>query len=212
MGAERTFVGSLTDRQFLKGTLSRRRFIGTGAAIAGALLLPVESQAAPDNERRYRWDIVQDVPDIVPGGEASALASDKSKITLTGSGTFEAGNFGNDVTGGGTWKTFNEHGVVTGTGTYTVTTFVTFTEAPGTLPSDTKDLIGKIEDARAGLVVLGISYSDGKQGVLVYSCMLDGTPESVLEGITASKGFVDYWNSVIAGVTVFHVLPDKNEP
>jgi hypothetical protein len=45
--------------------------------------------AAPINEE-YRWDILKNVSDIVPGGEASALASDGSKITLTGSGTFRS--------------------------------------------------------------------------------------------------------------------------
>jgi hypothetical protein len=108
------------------------------------------------------------------------------------------------VTGGGTWKTFDSAGAPTGSGTYKVTAFVTFKVALGTI-SGVMDLIGNLADARAGLVVLRIAYSDGTEGELVYSCMLDNTPPSVLEGITASKGFTDYWNSVIAPVTVFHV-------
>ncbi len=83
--------------------------------------------------------------------------------------------------------------------------------APGT-PGALVDLIGDKADARAGLAVLRISYSDGSEGVLVVSCKLPvGTPDSVLEGITASKGFTDFWNRVapVDGVnanrTVFHV-------
>ncbi len=142
-----------------------------------------------------------------PGGVASALANDGSKITLTGSGTFERGE---DASGGGTWKTFSLAGVLTGSGTYKVTGFVSFALAPGTL-SGIVDLIGNLADARAGLAILRISYSDGSKGVLAISCNLDGTPDSVFEGITASKGFTDYWNRVapVDGVnanrTVFHV-------
>jgi len=58
---------------------------------------------------------------------------------------------------------------------------------------------------------LRIQYSDGEQGILVVSCHLVGTPDSVFEGITASKGFVTYWNAepplpgVDANRTLFHV-------
>ena len=41
---------------------------------------------------------------------------------------------------------------------------------------------------------MSIDYSDGSRGILVVSCHLAGTPDSVFEGITASKGFVDFWN------------------
>ncbi len=76
----------------------------------------------------------------------------------------------------------------------------------GALPPDAPDLIGKAADARAGFAVFRIGYSDGSKGVLCFSCMLPGSPDSVLEGITASMGFVDFWNSVTAPQTVFHLL------
>jgi hypothetical protein len=76
-----------------------------------------------------------------------------------------------------------------------VTGFVDWHLAPGTAPPLT-NLIGDPADARAGLVFLTIAYSDGSTGVLVVSCHLVGTPDSVFEGITASKGFVDYFNAV----------------
>lgn len=196
----------------------RYKWLGLTVLILGisALLFAVGARAASNEE--YRWDILQNVADIVPGGTASACASDGSTITLTGSGTFRSNSgFPQDVTGGGTWKTYGPSatctgspigapsGALTGSGTYQVTAFVTFTLAPGSI-SGAMDFIGNIADARAGQVVLRITYSDGTEGVLAYGCMLVGTPESVLEGITASKGFVDYWHSVIAPVTVFHKL------
>ena len=136
-------------------------------------------------------------------------------ITLTGSGTFRD-NPGSPqaVTGGGTWTIT---GFGAGSGTYTVTGFVSFEVAPGTLPSPpfTDGITGVAADARAGLAVLRITYSDGDEGVLIVSCDLPGTPPNlpIVEGITVTKGFVDYWNRVapesappFGNRTTFHVL------
>jgi hypothetical protein len=75
------------------------------------------------------------------------------------------------------------------------------------------DLVGNDKDSRAGLVVLEIKYFDGSLGVLVVSCMLNGTPGNVFEGIVASKGFVEFWdqsvNNTITGGTIFHVLHEE---
>ncbi|MFN2483961.1 MAG: hypothetical protein ABR509_03370 [Candidatus Limnocylindria bacterium] len=144
-----------------------------------------------------RWDIVSidfAAGTIDEGGMASAVAADGSMITLTGSGTFRA-NPGTPqaVTGGGTWSTSGPAG--TGGGTYWVTGFVDWHLAPGVAPPLT-NLFADSADARAGLLVLRIAYSDGSDGVLVVSCHLVETPDSVFEGITASKGFVDYFNAV----------------
>jgi len=150
-----------------------------------------------------RWDIISFNPPVDftldPGGVAAALANDGSQITFTGSGTFVApaggGGTSSAVTGGGTWATSGPIGV--DSGTYTVTGLVRWEEAPGTLPSPPIiDDIGNAADARAGLVVLRIAYSDGSRGILVVSCHLVGTPDTVFEGVTASKGFVDFWNRV----------------
>jgi hypothetical protein len=52
-------------------------------------------------------------------------------------------------------------------------------------------------------VFLAIRYSDGSGGIL--SCNLPvGTPASVLEGVTASKGYTDFFNPT-TGNTVFHI-------
>jgi hypothetical protein len=189
----------------------RLTWLGVGAALAAtaALLVPMIAGSG-------RWDLI-DVDfaagSVAAGGVASARANDNSKITLHGSGTFHA-NSGKsqDVSGGGTWQTFSPGGAPTASGTYEVTGFVDFELAPGTPPLPI-DLIGNLADARAGLAVLRIAYSDGSDGTLVISCHLVGTPDTVFEGITATKGFVDYWNPEAPPAppgnenrTLFHVV------
>jgi len=166
--------------------------------------------SASAGNHHMRWDIISvDFATLTlsAGGVASARANDGSKITLTGSGTYRS-NPGNpqDVTGGGTWQTS------TGSGTYQVTAFVRFEVADGTFPLQ-HDNVGNPADVRAGLLVVRVAYSDGSEGTLVVSCHINGTPDAVFEGVTASKGFVDYWNREAppappgnADRTVFHVI------
>ena len=179
-----------------------------------------------DGKPRIRWDIVTidfGAGVVDEGGIASALANPNtttnvSKITLTGSGTFpDRGGPSAHVTGGGTWVTRNQSDVVTGRGTYKVTGLVRWDLAPGTFPLPI-DNIGELADTRAGLVVLSIRYSDRSRGILVVSCHLAGTPDSVFEGITVSKGFVDYFFPQPppdppgdANRTLFHVVSDDDE-
>src|SRR6266436_5803197 len=175
------------------------------------------SFSASASNHHMRWDIISvdfGTGTVSAGGVASARANlDLSKITLTGSGTFRS-NPGNpqDVTGGGTWQTFNTSGGSTGSGSYTVTGLVSFTMAPGTFPLP-HDNIGNSADAGSGLLVVRVVYSDGSEGTLDVSCHFVGTPDAVFEGVTASKGFVDYWNREEppappgnANRTAFHVI------
>lgn len=192
-------------------------WVGVAVLVAAAATLLLSTGAgAGSNNHKFRWDIVSinfttSPPTVSAGGTASAQAQDLSKITLTGTGTFRS-NPGNPqgVTGGGAWTTYAPDGTtMTGHGTYDVTGFVSFTLAPGTFPPFT-DAIGISTDGHAGLAVLQIAYSDGSEGVLVVSCHFVGTPDSVFEGVTASKGFVDYWNHVgpvgNTGRTAFHIV------
>ena len=203
--------------------ISRIAVVSLAVLMALTVGLPVvHGQAA-----HVRWDIISvdfATGTLSAGGIASARANDCvppgstdcSKITLTGSGTFVAPAGGNGstsaTTGGGTWETFDNAGASTGSGTYTVTGLVRWQQAPGTPPLP-NDNIGIRADNRGGLAVLRISYDDGSRGVLVVSCHLVGTPDAVFEGITASKGFVDYWNREAppappgnANRTTFHLL------
>jgi hypothetical protein len=177
-------------------------------------LSPNFSASASDNH--MRWDIVSinfGTGTLSAGGVASARANDGSKITLTGSGAFRStpGN-PQDVTGGGTWRTFDRSAVATGSGSYTVTGLVSFILAPGGPPLP-NDNIANRADIRAGLLVVRIAYSDGSEGTLLVSCHLVGTSDAVFEGVTASKGFVAYWNPEAppappgdANRTAFHVV------
>jgi hypothetical protein len=202
-----------------------------GAALS---LLPVLVVAdTREDAATIRWDLIHIVtfsPSgnvIAEGGMASALAQNKSMITLTGSGTFTLGD-SDDVTGGGTWKTVAPPPEsTTHSGTYRVTRLIRFDVAPGAQTSNAKDLIGDgtLADNRGGLAILRIAYSDGSKGILVVSCDLPGnpppgpagSPDTLFEGITASKGFVDYWNreapvpKVDGNRTLFHVLPTNED-
>jgi len=119
------------------------------------------------------------------------------------------------------WQTFAPDGTtLTGSGTYLVNGLVRFELAPGAFNPAGIDNIGDKADARPGLAVLTVQYSDGSAGILVVSCHLVGTPDSVFEGITATKGFSDFWNrqapvgggtGANANRTVFHVVPGEED-
>jgi len=162
----------------------------------------------------FRWDTISlstpgGVPTINPGGSDYALAADLTTIQIRGHGTFGGGV---PPTGGGFWATTGPSG--TATGTFTVIGLVKFDVAPGSLPPGAVDNIGDVANARSGLAILRIKYSDGSGGILIVSCHLPvGSPGGLFEGITATKGYVDYWDRVppVPGVnanrTDFHVLP-----
>ncbi len=125
--------------------------------------------------------------------------------------------------------TFDSSGAPTGSGAYWVTELIRFTEAPGLANALVIDNIpgatGDLTDNRAGLLFVKIAYSDGSKGVLTVSCDLPGgpgpdrpgAPPTLFEGITASKGFVDYWNreAPVAGVdgnrTLFHIRVKRGD-
>ncbi len=160
----------------------------------------------------FRWDTISQtfpggVPTLNTGGSDYALAADLTTIQISGSGTFGGGV---PPTGGGTWATSGPSG--TASGTFTVIGVVRFNVAPGSVPPGVIDNIGA--NARSGLAVFLIKYSDGSLGTLTVSCHLPvGSPSGIFEGITATKGFVAFHERVppVPGVdanrTAFHVLP-----
>jgi hypothetical protein len=178
--------------------------------------LTICQQTANAQATVVRWDMIYFAQGrtgfgFFPGGKLSATAVDGSQITLTGTGTFVQPPSGegtsNTVTGGGTWGTNSPRA----SGTYTVTGFVEYVEAPGTLAgSGLVDNIGDINDTHAGLGIFSILYSDGERGILVLSCNLGPpAPSVVYEGAHATKGFVDYFNPVLGAdegtnATMFH--------
>ncbi len=64
--------------------------------------------------------------------------------------------------------------------------------------------------ARAGVTYLRIAYSDGEKGTLVVSCRLPGSPPAVAEGVSASKGFLYFWNIRDPQFTLFRVLGEQD--
>lgn len=159
-----------------------------------------------------RWDTISltfpgGVGTINPGGSDYALAADLTTIKISGHGTFGGGV---PPTGGGVWATSGPSG--TASGTFKVTGLVKFDAAPGSLPPGFVDNIGDRSTTRSGLAVLRIEYSDGSKGILIISCHQPvGSPSGLFEGITATKGYVDYWDRVPpvprvnANRTLFHV-------
>ena len=205
----------------------RRWFLAAAILLLVPLVFAAYSRADRDREEtKFRWDVVQadrstTPPTLRPGGTASVLANDGSKINLTGSGIFvvpeePAGDVGrgggqsNAVTGGGNWETFTKTGISTGHGTYDVISLEGFELPPGTFGPNLLDGIGNPLDARPGLVVLRIRYSDGDRGFLIVSCHLLGTPDSNFEGVTATKASVDYWNVLRHG-TLFHIIHEGED-
>lgn len=192
----------------------RARWMAVSAAmllLAG--LVGTNALAGGGSGTMVRWDIVSidfENGEINEGGIASATAGDGSKITITGKGTFRPRE-PERVTGGGTYELFDKDGNAVGSGTYVVTRLLHWKIAPGE-PPELEDNIGNPENRAAGLAFLKVRYSDGERGVVVVNCHLVGTPDSVPEGISAAKGFVDYYNVELPPAppgdenrTLFHV-------
>ena len=207
--------------------LVKRPLIGLlSLAIALTLPAPVASAALPGGGQggrlraarhafgwRVRWDFYRldfatSPASVAPSGSASARARDGSRITLTGSGAF--GGKPSNVSGGGTWTTYDPTGREIETGSYRVRALISFFASEGSSPYP--DEIGSPGDARAGLATLRVSYSNGKQGILVISSFLPGSPPPVFVGVTVSVGAIDFFTPVPpalgaqGGRTIFHLL------
>jgi hypothetical protein len=176
---------------------------------------PLRDQKRASTGLTSRWDIISldfksTPPTFNPGGVASALAADGTKLTLTGTGTF--GGAPRNVTGGGNWTTYDPSGAQSGSGTYKVLSLVSYIGA--NLQSQTPTFTDKIGDTNKranGTAVLRIAYSDGSQGVLTVGCHGPGAPPGIFEGVAATKGYKTYYTvqapaaGVDANRTIFHV-------
>lgn len=195
--------------------VDRRRILqgALGLGVLGTLGGPRPVLAGAGNAL-YSWDIINVLGACQEaGGRASSKSRDGARITVTGSGTFRD-NPGHpqDVTGGGEWTITAGTATPAGSGTYEVTRFISFDLPPGSLPAPPGDCIGDPEDRRPGRLTVAIRYSDGSEGVLEVGCRLPGSPASVMEGITATKGYVTFWNheepapGAEGNRTIFHLL------
>ena len=194
--------------------MDRRRILqgALGMGALGTLAGPRAALAGQGNHA-YRWDLINVLSGCIEaGGHASSKSRDGARITVTGSGTFRD-NPGNpqDVTGGGEWQITPGSATPAGSGTYEVTRFISFDLPPGGNVGGC-DNIGELDDRRPGRLTVAIAYDDGSEGVLEVGCRQMGSPASVMEGITATKGYVTFWNheepapGVEGNRTLFHLL------
>jgi len=197
----------------------RKTTLRIAIAFSAVLLLAmtVDLPVAQGEANHVRWDIISIVFSPLtfnPGGVAFAKADTGLMIKFTGSGIFVApaggGGTSSAVTGGGTWETFSPTGVPTGSGTYSVTGLVRW-DLANSQTGTPIDNIGDTNERANGTAVLRIEYSDGSHGTLVVGCHGPGAPDGIFEGVTATKGFVTYWErqapapGVDANRTLFHV-------
>lgn len=193
-------------RRILQGAMG----LGVLGTLAGA-----RAALAGDGNALYSWDIVNlGFPGPLcaeEGGQASSKSLDGARITVTGSGTFRDGpGHSQNVTGGGTWVITPGTTTPGGIGTFEVVHFIDFVLAPGTPPLPS--CIEPDATPHAGRATLGILFSDGEEGVLEIGCRLAGSPAGIMEGITATKGWVTFWNheepapGVEGNRTLFHRL------
>ena len=190
--------------------ISRDRYGVTSVGVASVVMLlaltisvrVVHGQS--QHADHVRWDITSlqfntpspGVNTINPGGVAFAFARNPStlSIKLTGSGTFVAPQSGGPsgaVTGGGTWETFTGTSS-TGRGTYSVTRLARWEFANLQLPVNVFNIPGEGANGSATLL---IEYSDGSLGTLGVGCHGPGAPDGIVEGVTATKGYVTYWDA-----------------
>jgi hypothetical protein len=189
-----------------------RRQVLKGAAAAGVLgALGGPATVLADEGRRVRWDIVQFAEGCIrPGGKASAEATNPGFVThativLTGSGTFPdvRNRSSRGVTGGGTWEIVaSDPRCFPGQGTYRVTELLSWTLEPQGVFPPICDAVAPNARPSAGLAKLRIEYSDddgddgaARHGVITVSCHLGGSPDCIYEGVTASRGYEDFWRT-----------------
>lgn len=207
--------------------LSRRQLLKAAGAlgVAAAAFDPIKAFADDDQSNgRVTWDIVNvDSGVITRGGTAKAKSTTSNQtmttaeITVTGHGTFpNRDKSSKDVTGGGTWKvTAASAACFPGHGTYQVTELLSWHPAAGTFPF--ADHTGDEGKPSSGLAILRVLYNNGRRGTLTVSCNLSGAPACMIEGITASMDYEDFWQNEkpMGGAegnrTLFHISREGDE-
>ncbi len=190
--------------------LSRRKFLGAGAAGTLGLLLAPETVFAGDEEiELLRWDLVTIIQNVVlSGGQDMAHdAASGDTVTLTGSG--QALPKKGTATGGGTFVHKHAGGSEVAHGVYHVTGFKSFRAAGGSLVGTGRiDGIGTLKQTTGGILSLGVtllpSGGGSHEAVLAVNCHLPGSEFPVTEGVSLSVGSFAFKQA--GGGTLFHVL------
>ncbi len=198
----------------MRDMLSRRKFLGAGAAGTLGLLLAPETVLADDEEvELLRWDLVTITQGVLlSGGQDMAKdAASGDLVTLTGSG--EAAPKKGTATGGGTFVHKHASGVEVAHGVYQVTGFESFKAAGGSLVGSGRiDGIGTLRETTGGVLMLKVALmpagGGSLAGVLGVDCHLPASEIPITEGVTLSVGPFAFRQA--GGATLFHVLHGVN--
>lgn len=190
--------------------LSRRKFLGVGAAgTLGVLLTPQSVLADDEQVELLRWDLVKFPQGLVlSGGQNTAKdAASGDVVTLTGSGQVEPKK--ETATGGGTFVHKHASGAEVAHGVYKVTGFKSFKAAGGSLAGvGLVDGIGTLKQTMGGLLLMHValmpSGGGSLAGVLGVDCELPGVEFPITEGVHLAVGPFNFKQA--EGFTLFHVL------
>lgn len=189
--------------------LSRRKFLGVGAAGTVGVLLTPQSVLANDGDvELLRWDLVTIIQGVVlSGGQNMARnAASGDVVTLTGSG--QAAPENGTATGGGTFVHKHANGSEVAHGVYHVTGFHSFKAAGGSLVgTGLIDGIGWIKQTMGGVLMMQValmpSTGGSHAGVLGVDCAIPGVRFPIMEGVTLAVGTVMFKQA--GGQTLFHL-------
>src|SRR5712692_5387681 len=137
--------------------LTRRKFMGVGAAGTLGVLLAPQSVLADDEEvELLRWDLVTVTQSVIlSGGQDMAKDASGDVVTLTGSG--EAAPKKGKAAGGGTFVHKHSDGSEVAHGVYHVTGFQSFKAAGGVLVGrPVIDGIGTLKQTMGGVLILDV--------------------------------------------------------
>ncbi len=195
--------------------LSRRKFLGVGAAGTLGVLVAPQSVLANDGDvELLRWDLVDITQGVVlSGGQDMARdAASGDVVTLTGSG--QAAPEKRAATGGGTFVHKHANGTEVAHGVYHVTGFNSFKAAGGSLVgTGLIDGIGTLKQTMGGVLLLQValmpSGGGSLAGVLGVDCNLPGVKFQIEEGVTLAVGPFEFEQA--GGATLFHVLRGEHQ-
>jgi hypothetical protein len=190
--------------------LSRRKFLGVGAAGTLGVLMTPQAVFADDEEvELLRWDFVTIIQNVLlsAGQDMARDPASGDVVTLTGSG--QAAPKMETATGGGTFLHRHADGSEVAHGVYHVTGFQSFVAAGGTLLGTGRiDGIGTLKETTGGVLILQVALmpagGGSLAGVLGVNCHLPGSEMPIEEGMTLSVGPFAFKQA--GGATLFHVL------
>lgn len=140
---------------------------------------PQFSHSASENTGTLDWFFGTDFPLGVSGPMVS-LARDGSRIEISGSGSFSIGEGPKSVSGGGTFQIFDSGNDLVASGSWTMTHLRGFVDYGGFPPPD--------DDLRGGTLEAEINLAGLGKGSLWIICLVGEPPPSKAEGVLVKVG------------------------